>query len=193
MPQIREYTSVWSGFTGSPGYTKFRFAGGTFAPGVGTLSNAVGAFWDAVHFILPAGVGVSTTPAYKTYDADTGALLDQGNDTGAISNWVGTVTGPYSGTSGACLGLDTTTIGGTRRIRGRMFIVPLGGSEYDVNGTLSADAITRLSNAAAGLKSASADTWAVWRQPVLGAGGLGAPITGTHVNDRACILRSRRQ
>jgi hypothetical protein len=120
----------------------------------------------------------------------------------------GTATGAYAGNAGAVVHWLTSLIVGTRRVRGRTFLVPMIGSAFESNGSLTSTALNTINNAAAALITAVGTGMVVWSRPVVahtkydpktgqgtgvaGRSGTYGAVTGSRVPDLAISLRSRR-
>jgi len=89
----------------------------------------------------------------------------------------------------------TNQIRNGRRVRGRSFLVPLAGSAFEGNGTLSASTLTSLKSAADTLRTAAGTTQlGVYARPTTkdATDGLWAQVTANTVPDMGAVLRSRR-
>lgn len=191
MVNVHRIQVVTTGYPGAPGYTSLHFVGGD-----ATISDNQ---FDAVHAWL-VGIVASFPNAWTAKIEPSGQILDEA--TGALGAFTscpagaaavvnGTGGGDYgSGVSGSVIGLQTLTINRGRKVRGRIFLVPLCKTQYDVDGTLHYGHITSVEGStednliAGGLQ--------VWSRPRDGVGGkLGAVLT-CRMNDRAAFLSSRR-
>lgn len=182
---IARIRSVWTGFTGAPGYTNFHID----VPGVSP--TAVTTFWSGVRPWLPNAVTV--TPD------NGGDLIDE--VTGQIQNtWTGTGGSPITGMggnsgplpAGAVITWHTDDVAAGRRVRGRTFIVPLAAMAYEANGTLSATCMSEIKSAADALIANSGQEFGVWRRPRPGVAGSFHVVTRAEIKDKAAVLTSRR-
>lgn len=201
MASLNRYRAVWTGFQGGPGVSTFYSGGGV------DLSAAIRTYFDALKTYLPSTVHILVQNYGDTIEDSTGALTGTWTQT-ASAEVVGTQAGNYSGVSGLVCAWTTGTVLNGHRVKGRTFIVPLGGSSYDAVGTLN-DTITG-PIAAAGNTLAASTNMKIWHRPraatpswtdVRGvthaakaayAGGS-ATVTGCTVKDLAAKLSSRRQ
>lgn len=205
MASIAKVLINWTGFIGAPGYTNLYFRNAT--PGIidqSVVDNAVSkveALVTAIRPVLPNTVTIGTNASVEEINDATGEL---------VAFWTGTVAAPvvggqlaaYSAASGAVMNWSTNTVRNGRRIRGRTFIVPLGGSSFDTNGTLDSSELTILQNAATALRAASgAARLVIWARPVPeqpgppvvpAVAGASAEVTSSNVPDMGAILTSRR-
>lgn len=200
---ILRITARWTGFTGAPGYSNFHFStdagfwdGGVLTPdaevaasaGAGRVRNAFLEIAD----LLPEDVGLQIEGEAALLDSDTGEQL------GAVPTEPddmrgGSAAGGYSAASGAVVNWRTNDYRFGRRIRGRTFLVPLAGSAYQNDGTLTPAALTALRDFGDGIMNGiGALNFGVWSRPRDGAGGVFATATGYTVPDMAAVLRSRR-
>lgn len=191
--EILRLTARWTGFNGAPGYTNFHFAGGGgFISDVGQVATRTREALQNLSLALPSDVSISLTGEAQRLDSDTGLL--EGYESFTPPSAVnGQVTGGYSAASGAVVNWSTGDVRFGRRIRGRTFIVPLGGSMYQDDGTLTPGALGMLRNFADEMTSFDLDSeFGVWSRPRNGSGGVFASVTGFNVPDMAAVLRSRR-
>lgn len=201
--QIMRVTAKWTGFTGAPGYSVFHFDtdagfwdGGVFGDGAQATANGANtrvynSFFEA-KAALPSGVQVRTEAEVEVLDSDTGELI------GVLPVSPETVTGSgtgasYSAPSGAVVNWGTNDYRFGRRIRGRTFLVPLSGSTYEDDGTLTSTALSTLRAFGTEMRTgAGSANFGVWSRPRNGSGGVFATATTSSVPDMAAILRSRR-
>lgn len=193
----------WSGFSGGPGYSAFYFSidGGFWDGGLlgdeaeDAASDAAGRVSDAFIEILdnlPEDVSLTIENECLIINSDTGEIM------GAVDiptpNMASTRgTGGYSGPSGAVVNWRTNDYRNGRRIRGRTFLVPLSGSSYESDGTLSPSALSNLRAFGEDMiGGGSGPQLGVWSRPVGGSGGVFASVVGSSVPDLAAVLRSRR-
>lgn len=190
---IHRVTSVWSGFTGAPGYTNFYFVGDAETGGI-AANFAVRQFWQELEARIPSGVTVTTEAEHANIDESTGTVTSYytpEHEGSMATN--GSSSGGYSSATGAVVGWNTDTVRAGRRVRGRTFIVPLGGGAYDTGGSLTSIVQGIIQTAANNLLSnTGSNNMVVWARPINGAGGVAAPIVSARVPDLAAVLRSRR-
>lgn len=191
MATIARIQVAWSGFVGAPGVSTFYcLDAATFRPGL-------------VAFIYAATNDLPTT--VTTTVPSTGDLIDEvtGDITGAWSDGTdavttGLTTGTYPAPSGLVVNWLTDTVIAGRRVRGKTFFVPLGGSRYDTNGSIDGATVSAFQSRATTLLAASPGQMLLWHRPTLAGSpsgvtpGEGVPVTGFRVPDLAAVLRSRR-
>jgi hypothetical protein len=203
---VFQYRALWS-TTGGAGYSVFHARTLTGA-GQGTAQS----FADGVAALF-AAISGTTMPSDVTISYD-GEVVDLDTSTGELqavyavtppASKTFTATGGYAAPAGGRIDWTTEAIVNGRRLRGRTYIVPLASTNFEADGSITAGAITTLSNganayltAAGGFADAEA---AVWSRPVyegeapnrvLVRGGTVADITGFSIPDSAAVLRSRR-
>lgn len=198
MAEILRVKINWTGFVGGPGYTNLYFR--DFTEGATDQAMADGAvaktktFLTSVQNYLPTAVITGVDPTVDRLEETTGEL--QGFFTTSPGAAVaGGQAGVYSAASGACISWGTNGVRNGRRIRGRTFIVPLGGSQYGSDGTLSDTMVTALRNAATALRAETgAGDLGIWARPTApgAADGVWYFATTSNVKDKVAILRSRR-
>lgn len=198
MPEIVKIQVDWTGFNGGPGYTNLYFSDTTFGLATQAIANSAAAkvdtFLASMTARFPLAVAAKVNPTAEIINPADGKL--QGFMTVTPSNTrQGEGTGTYSGASGACVNWYTGGVVRGRRVRGRMFLVPLIGSSYATNGTLDDTMLTGLRTAVATLSANNTTSWlGVWSRPsAKGAtDGNWFGVQSSTVNDKAAILRSRR-
>ena len=129
----------WTGFTGAPGYSNFYFR--DFSEGDLTQAMVTG-FASRLELLiatiqsrLPSTVTIQLDPTVDVIDVPTGNLTRFMNFTPNAAR-TGQATGNYSAASGAVINWYTGGVYRNRRVRGRTFLVPYGGSALGPNGTL---------------------------------------------------------
>ena len=79
-----------------------------------------------------------------------------------------------------------------RRVRGSTFVVPLHGSSYDVDGTLTSSVASGLASNASTFVAATQSDFVIWTRPRPGVVGKSSGVTGSSAPDKISTLRSRR-
>lgn len=193
MVEIFRSTVRWSGFQGAPGYSVLH--SGVFmdeGQGVQNVTNAVRALFVSLAAELPGAVDLDILPEVEIIEHTTNTLVDvQPVDGGATIS--GGSTGTYSAPTGAVINWRTNTLRNGRRLRGRNFIVPLGGAAYASDGTLDTPARLVLQTAVDNYLADPGITPIIYGRPTAGGtdGIEGVVVSGT-VPDVAAVLRSRR-
>lgn len=198
MAQMLKAKLNWTGFTGAPGYTNLYFR--DFSEGPVDQAMADGAKTKLTNFMASLGTRLPSTVTLSldsTMDIveDTNGQLQGFLTVTPPAPVVGSVAGSYSAASGACITWNTNGVRNGRRIRGRTFIVPLGGTIYDTDGTISTTHLNAFRTAAADLtNSTGTGDLGVWARPTAPGATDGAwwVATGGSVRDKVAILTSRR-
>lgn len=188
----------WTGFNGGPGFTNLFWRTNNDTEAEQTHANDVVAKVDAwitaISNHLPSTVTVKVDPTVAMINATDGKQIAFFSVTPPAAH-PGGDSGPYSAVSGACFNWYTQGVRNGRRIRGRTFIVPLGGSKYDSVGTLASTTVTAFQNATNTMLALNGTTeMTVWSRP----SGVGAtdgdtwPISAFTLPDKAAFLSSRR-
>lgn len=186
MAAIDKATVLWTGFIGSPGYTTTYWD-----DSVGPDLAALQAFFTGIADRLPSVVTVQVQNTGVRLESTTGAVL--GAWAGAAQTPItGSSTGTYAAPSGAHINWVTSLPVNGRILRGRSFLVPLGGAQYDNDGSIGATALTDLRTNLATFVAAVTPDLLVWHRPLLGAGGVVAPMVAANIPDKVAVLRSRR-
>lgn len=200
---ILRITARWSGFTGAPGYSSFHFNtdGGFWDGGLlgdaaqqaadGAAARVTEAFSD-LSSLLPQGVRIDIESEAQILDSDTGEIIGFAEvPPGATSG--GSGGGGWSAASGAVVNWRTNDYRFGRRIRGRTFLVPLNGSSYEGDGTLSNTARLAIANFGSEMVEGEGSAgFGVWSRPRNGVGGVFASVVSYNNPDMAAVLRSRR-
>jgi len=186
-----------SAFSGAPGVMTFYCLDpATFRPGLVAFMAATAP--------LMADTVVCTTEAAGDIINDANGDITGSWFEGAEVIHNGATGGAYSAASGAVISWNTTAVVNSRRLRGRTFIVPLGGAQNEGNGTLSSAFLNSIRSNAATLIAASPGQMLVWSRPVeagtFTAAGVAVPpragssasVASATIRDKVAVLRSRR-
>lgn len=185
--------TVWSVTGGGSGLTVMSVVAdeGTTTTGeVGAALAAARTFWAAIAARLPNDVSLSFPGPLDIFSLD-GTLVGSTPASSVPSAVAGTSGGVYSAPSGAKIIWETGQIVGGRRLRGRSYIVPIAGDQYDADGTLASDFINAVGTAATALRVALATAGlplTVWSRK----NEVEHAAVGQTIRDQAAILRSRR-
>jgi hypothetical protein len=171
----------------------------TYATSVASYLTAWKAFWAGLNTWLPLGVTVTFPGTGDIIDAATGHLTGSWVSS-APTIVTGTGNTPFPANSGACVLWNTgivKTPGNPARkpykIRGKLFVVPLDGSQYTTTGTLQASTVTGLTTQANNFITAAAGSFVVWSRPEAPyADGEGAAVVSAQVHQKVASLTSRR-
>lgn len=198
----------WAGFQGAPGLSAFYFR--DFEGNDDQLAYAQNAsdkvnYWcENVATVIPSGVTLKVATDVELIESESGELVDVGTITSATTHSNnGHVGQAYAAAAGAVINWRTASVHRGRRVRGRTFLVPLAGTEFESNGTLGGNAITKLTAAAnALLLVGTAPRFGVWARPQIVENADGSrtkinngqwyPATSFNVPDMSAVLRSRR-
>lgn len=175
------------------------FSGGTMGTGVAThyarpgagLQPAFKAFWTDVNNIMSGYVTLYVPNVGETFDEETGELVGTWSE-GTTYTSAGGGSGGYAGGVGACVGWGTSGIHAGRKVRGRTFVCPLAGNQYDTDGSLVSGALSRINGAAITLLAAADGDAVIWSRPRPGLAGAAYSINAGVVKDHVSWLRSRR-
>lgn len=203
MVSMMRVRTVWSGFTGAPGYTNFYFRTftGSEQPGAIPTQAEVDAaydktwdFWDTFNAVFPDEVALTVDTVVDIVEDTNGELVSSLTaPPQAIIQ--GAATGVYSAATGGVIGWTTAEVRNGRRIRGRTFLVPLGGTSFNNTGRLDASIVPVFQGAATVLAATGGPVqFGVWARPSgpNAVDGQWAPTTGARVTNLPAVLRSRR-
>lgn len=191
MASILEVKTIFNNFSGAPGYNQLYFnvtAGADH--GAQDAYAAAYAFWNNVVVQMSEGITFAVQGDVKELDPLTGTATVIWNViTSGQSNFASA--GPYAGGSGAVVNWKTGVLRVGHLLKGRTFIVPLGASSYQSDGTLATATVSALNTHAANLLTATADLCV---GPPVGhpRAGTSATATSFQVRDHVAQLRSRR-
>lgn len=194
MPvSLYRFRTLWTGFQGAPGYTNMFFATDTVTTGEATsLAASIRTFWLGVANLIPSDITLQIQADVQLQDAATSKV--NGSLTIAQPAAVTPLgSGAYSAPTGASMTWHTGIFFNGREIKGRTYLVPLIGTAYEADGTLTASAQSSMSDAGSALITATGIKFVV-RSPASQAasGGAAAHIASVAVKDTAAVLRSRR-
>lgn len=198
-PDMLRVKVNWTGFVGGPGYTNLYFddpAGGFHTQEAADAVVAATDIWlDAWASSIPVGTSILVDPTVESVHDTSGDMyafwstVPDGVRAGASA-------GGYSAAAGACVNWYTNGIRNGRRIRGRTFMVPLGGSALDATGTID--------NTKLGIVRTATETFlgpvigavqlGVWSRPSLPGveDGEWHATTAYTIPDKTAVLTSRR-
>lgn len=199
----------WSGFPGGPGLSVFHFGGFPYEEFSQANANAAVAKVDAFIQVLKAHIpyqsSLETLGDVEQIDVTSGELLGILTATPAAAAVSTQSLGQkYTAASGAVINWKTNEIRRGRRMRGRTFLVPLGISVVENNGSLDPTFITGMSTAAANLRATTTGaSLLVYGRPTPLAGidtdgpqnandGVAGVAIAHSIPDMAAVLRSRR-
>lgn len=197
MATLYRHRVTLSNFPGGPGVATHYFLDQQ------TAMASLHSFWTRMASAMPTTVIVRVEPTGDILESTTGALTGTWSKP-PLLDIPGLVPGQYSAPSGAAITWLTQGIVARRRVRGRTFIVPLGGGRYDGNGSLDDGTRGGFAQQAQDLVFEQSLSHVIWSRPFPGAPAVGtkparAPrqgtahlVTASRVEDKVAILRSRR-
>lgn len=149
------------------------------------------AFFDTVKGIVPAGVQWTVASSGDLIDVATGDLS---------GTWTDVAAGPVTATGAGIFALGvgarvkwlTSGIRNGRRVLGSTFVVPLLGSAFEGNGSITAAAMTAMNASVSNLLTASGTNMRIYSQPKNGLVGQANTVVGGNAVDTVSWLRSRR-
>lgn len=197
MTNIDRIRVQLTGFVGGPGVATFYALNGTTAvPQLRTM-------WSSLAAKMPSVMAIKVISAGDTIDDVTGDLVGAWSIADA-AGVQGVDAAAYPAPAGACIAWLTTTILDGKRVKGRTFLVPLGGGSYQSDGSINPANVTAITNAAAAYVTASVGNAVVWHRPraaraadgsrpaVTARAGGNAVITSAFCVDKTMVLTSRR-
>lgn len=193
MSQLYRVVCDWSGGKIGTGFTNLFFTAGVSTPQL--CADAARKFFaDALSLgaYLPTGVNINFRSSVDVLEASNGELTQPVAVTAPLPI-AGADPGRYAAIAGACVTWRTGDWVNGHRVRGRTFLVPLGQTGLQTDGTLDTTLLS-ITNAAAATLIAAAPEFVVWRRPTSHEAADGsAHIVGTGVcSDKTAYLSSRR-
>lgn len=186
-------TAVWTGFTGSPGYTTLAFEqNGSDQETVDASVANARALLDADPGALASNTHIKVQQEVREYNDATGALTAIHSATDDPADIVGSGGAQGPSPAGMVISWGTVGINRGRLVRGRTFFVPLAASSFQSDGTLNNTTVSNFAAAANDYWNDVDSTPSIWSRPVSGAGGAAFAITSSHIPDMSAVLRSRR-
>jgi hypothetical protein len=199
MGNILRVVVNWTGLQGGNGFTNFHFEP---VPEDSAITQAhvdqcVGkteTFLTAWKPYRPPATFTQVNAQISEIDENSGEIRAFWSAVTAAPAAGTSVGGSHSAVAGACINWSTANALNGRRVRGRTFMVPLGASGLDVNGTIDNTALTAMRAAANTLQTDGALVrLVVWHRPsVLGIDGGAYDVISSSISDKTAILTSRR-
>lgn len=155
-----------------------------------TAVESVHAFFTSLAGVIPTDVTIQVESTGDVLDSETGDLTGYWvADPAEAVNCTGDT--PYAAPVGAVINWLTSTIGPHRRLRGKSFIVPICGANFDVDGSLNSTMQSTLKAYGDTLIEEQSTSFVVWHRGT-GTDGTTGLVTSCAVPDIAAVLRSRR-
>jgi len=157
---------------------------------VATQRTALHAFYTGTKAFQATSGSYAIQTAGREVDENTGQLVNSWNET---SSKTGTGTGGATQLADATQILvqwRTSTIHGSRFVRGRTFLPGISSPQLS-GGNVLAATVSSIAALGATLAGSGAGLQ-VWSRPVAGAGGLASDVTGCTVWNEFAVLRQRR-
>lgn len=189
----------WTGFPGAPGRTTLHWDSPSTQAGADAAAQATDTFAASLIGNMPPVVTLHVPGEVYVVDVATGIVSTAFSELPGFGYHVGSGPANYAAPVGAVLDLITSTFREGRRMKGRIFVVPLCAAVYNNQGALYANTQSALSAAVGALASDPANLLVYGRpgtkprknRPPLGA-GVAARVSAVHVPSETVVLRSRR-
>lgn len=197
MAIINRVRVTLTGFQGGPGMSTF------YCLDPATFLPLLRVFYDTIKDDFPSVVTINFPSSGDILDSVSGQLTGTWVAT-APALVQGVYTGAYSAPTGAVVNWATGSIINGHRVVGRTFLVPMGGTVFENDGTINPAARNGMAAAAAALIASASSNFVIWsrpraavpsppvKAPVTARAGGHVPVTGYLVPDLAAVLRSRR-
>lgn len=187
MADIERIRVIWSGIAGMPGVSTF------YSLDAAAVLAPLRTFFVAVAGAIPTGCSLQIQADGDKINDATGDLIGSwAGDAQAVVN--GGEGGNYAAPAGCSVQWLTEAVVNSHRVKGRTYIVPIGASQFQDDGTIGNTFVTNLTAAAQALVDDTVGNFLVWHRPggAPVSTGAGVPISGVRVADKAVVLRSRR-
>jgi hypothetical protein len=198
MVNIERVRIAWTGFPGGPGVATMYAHDGAAA------MTPLQAMFDQIKASLPTNVNIQVESYGDIIDPANGDLM--GGWTGTAQDLLTGADGAtYPAPAGGIISWTTGTIVDGHRLKGRTYLVPMGGASYQGDGTINTANVGSISAYALELVEAGEGNFVVWHRPrvakaadgsrpaVTARAGSYGEITGGGLRDKVVVLRSRRQ
>lgn len=162
-----------------------------YATAGGDHQAAFKQWWTGVMGSFPALVSAYVPAEGDTIEVETGLLQNvwSGGSAGLLT---GGQSGAYAAGAGVCITWLTAGIVNGHRVRGRTFLIPLGGSRFDTNGTILDATVSQLREYTGILLGQVGADFKILHRAKDGHGGSAHSVTGYRIADRVSSLSSRR-
>ena len=199
MPTLARFTIDWAGggIAGRAQTSLYYLLGGSGIPGEVITPIALtlqGLLRDNLRPLIPSSVTVAVGSEVQAIDIPTGQIVLVGSPTNGTAPGAGGDAGSYSVASGAVVGLNTADLVAGRRVKGRLFMVPLGGGAYSTSGSLGTGAVNSLQALGNSLVTAggSGNQLVVFSRPRGARVGAAHIVSSATVRPKVAVLTSRR-
>lgn len=155
------------------------------------LAAAVWDFFTSIKDEFPIGVTWTRPTGGETVDDNTGEI--NGTWTGGTGGTLsGTDSGPFARGVGMRIVWETAGVTGGRRVRGSTFLVPLGASRYQSDGSIIDARVTNVLTAGNALVTAMAGALVILTRNTPAHSGTSHEVTSVTVPDKTTWLTTRR-
>lgn len=196
MANIDKIVVTWNGWAGAPGYTVLYASA---SQGASLQGQVVSMFQSFAAYFSPV-VSWSVAVNGPTIDEATGKQVNAWSG-GQVNTIPGTATAQaWSAVAGALVRFETGQFANGRRIRGRMFLVPIAANTYSQTGTITSSVANAIKAAADKLLTLPGQL-VVYSRPVynnattpptLVRPGLSHPVISTTCPTKVTYMSSRR-
>lgn len=181
MTTLNKIQVTWSGVKGLPGISTFYSENA-----VDGLLAALHGFYNDFANNIPSGVVISFPKSGLTIDSTSGQANGSWSTTNTTASITCTGAGSWASPVGCVVNWRTGSYVAGRELRGKTFMVPLIGSQFD-QGHLLAASKSEFQASADALVLNGADM-RIWSRKT----GIVRTVTAATIPDKAVVLRSRR-
>jgi len=155
------------------------------------LQTATGVYFDAIKAAFPTTVTFTVPNQGELIEDSTGELLDTWTS-GSVSTSTGGSSQGFSQGVGIRVVWNTNGVVAGRRVRGSTFLCPIGGPNFDSDGTIVSGTLTAQSAAANAFEENVEGGLQIWSRPTGSRPGTSNKVVSATIPDKVSWLRTRR-
>lgn len=189
MTEIARVRVALTGWDGGPGVNTF------YCLDPNPFLEQLRTFFDAINQFIPNDVTMQVSGVGDLLEAESGDLTGAFSIT-APAAVLGENAGFFASPVGYVVHWLTPAIADGKHLRGRTFLVPIGGEGFNAGGGINTGWTATLQTAATVLCAAASDNFVVWHRPNAAldpprVGSVGF-ATAAVIASKPAVLRSRR-
>lgn len=199
MTNLAKFTVEATGWDGAPGVNVLMFSAGSLLDlndiAVQSAYDEIHTAFDALKGYYAPGINLTVSTEAGIIDAATGDLINIIPVTTAAGTITSTNThGDQSRASQILVRYTTDRFIRGRRLKGRSFIGPMGGSLMDSDGSLASSVAATVDSAFVAMTSGLGVRLVVWQRPSVANSNTGdyGDVVLAKCQDKVAVLRSRR-
>lgn len=182
MVSLCQHRVQWSVPKGGVGVSTFYYNNSD-----GPHPELLKAFFEAIKTIIPSQVTITYPGNGNVMDVATGNTIGTWSATAPSASTMTGIAG-YAGGAGAVVNWHTGIYTAGRELKGKTFLVPVVGGQYDADGTFIPAALTTMRTAADLLHGGTNPIWVYSK-----TNHTAAACNGSVIPDEVMTLKSRKQ